>query len=84
MQDRRNAFWLNSLASGVNERNVAFQQAAQHTQPSTMHQLLIRLEAGVAQQAGVLTYRDLLLMLVVPAVLAIPVILMTRKTTVTA
>jgi DHA2 family multidrug resistance protein len=80
MQDRRNAFWLNSLASGVTHRNIAFQQLAAHAR---MHDLLIRLEAGVAQQAGILTYRDLLLMLVVPALLAVPIILMTRGTTVT-
>lgn len=80
MQDRRDAFWWNSLAEGVNHRNIAFQQLSQH---ASMHELLVRLQAGIAQQAGVLTYRDLLLMLVVPAVLAIPVILMTRGTTVT-
>jgi DHA2 family multidrug resistance protein len=81
MQDRRNAFWWNSLASGVTNRNVAVQQLAPHVH---WHDLLVRLEAGVAQQAGILTYRDLLLMLVVPALLAVPVILMTRGTTVTA
>jgi DHA2 family multidrug resistance protein len=79
MQDRRNAFWWNSLASGVTNRNVAVQQLAPHVH---WHDLLVRLEAGVAQQAGILTYRDLLLMLVVPALLAVPVILMTRSTTV--
>lgn len=81
MQDRRSAFWWNSLASGVTNRNVAVQQLAPHVR---WHDLLVRLEAGVAQQAGILAYRDLLLMLVVPALLAVPVILMTRGTTVTA
>lgn len=81
LQDRRDAFWWNALAAGVTRRNVAFEQISQH---ASMRELLIRLQAGVAQQAGVLTYRDLLLMLVVPAVLAIPIILFTRSTTVTA
>ncbi len=81
MQDRRDAFWTNRLSSGVTYRNVAFQQLLQHAK---MHDLLVRLQAGVAQQAGVLTYRDLLLMLVVPAIVAIPIILMTRGTTVSA
>lgn len=81
MQDRRDAFWWDSLASGITTRNIAFQQLSQRAQ---MHELLVRVQAGVAQQAGVLTYRDLLLMLVVPALAAIPIILMTRGTTVTS
>lgn len=80
MQERRSAFWWSSLAGGVNARNIALQRAAQHVD---MHQLLVGLQGLVAQQVYVLTYRDLLLMLVVPAILAIPVILMTRGTTVT-
>lgn len=80
MQDRRDAFWWSSLASGITNRNIAVQQLSQHAR---WHDLLVRLQAGIAQQAGVLTYRDLLLMLVVPAVLAVPIILMTRRTTVT-
>jgi DHA2 family multidrug resistance protein len=80
LQDRRNAFWWNALASGTTRRNVAVQQLSQH---ANWHQLLLRLQAGIAQQAGVLTYRDLLLMLVAPALVAIPIILMTRRTTVT-
>jgi DHA2 family multidrug resistance protein len=81
MQARRDAFWWSSLAEGVNRRNIAVQQASQHV---NMHDLLIHLQAGIAQQAGILAYRDLLLMLVIPALIAVPIILMTRATTVTA
>jgi DHA2 family multidrug resistance protein len=78
MQDRRDAFWLSSLASGVTYRNIAVQQLAGH---APMHTLLVHLQGEVARQAGVLSYRDLLLMLVVPPLVAAPVILMTRGTT---
>lgn len=81
MQARRDAFWWSSLAGGVNRRNVAVQQASQHV---NMHDLLVHLQGAIAQQAGILTYRDLLLMLVIPALAAVPIILMTRATTVSA
>jgi DHA2 family multidrug resistance protein len=81
LQDRRDAFWRSSLAGGITHRNIALQQLPRGT---NWHEVLVRLQAGIAQQAGVLTYRDLLLMLVAPALLAIPIILMTRKTTVSA
>lgn len=80
LQDRRDAFWWNTLASEITRRNVkAAELLAQFHDRST----LIRLAQGVGAQAGVLTYRDLLLMLVVPALIAAPIILMTRATTIT-
>lgn len=79
MQARRDAFWWNTLASEITHRNIAVQRIAQH---SNWQEFLIRMQGGIAQQAGVLTYRDLLLMLVVPAVVAAPIILMTSRTTV--
>lgn len=80
MQDRRDAFWWTSLAAGVTNRNIAVQRLAGHAH---WHAMLLRLQGEVAQQAGVLSYRDLLLMLVVPPLVAIPVILLTSRTTIT-
>ncbi|MHB1549677.1 MAG: DHA2 family efflux MFS transporter permease subunit [Vulcanimicrobiaceae bacterium] len=77
--DRRNAFWDSALASGVTWRNLAVQQLSQHFD---LHALLVRIAGSVIAQAGVLAYRDLVLMLVVPPLLAIPIILLTRRTTV--
>lgn len=77
LQDRRDAFWWNALAEGVNRRNVEIGALAQHV---SWHALLLRLTQGVAMQAGVLAYRDLLLMLVIPALIAAPIILLTRRT----
>lgn len=79
MQDRRNAYWWNALASDVTHRSVAIQNMPPQTR---WHDMLVHLQIGIAQQAGVLAYRDLLLMLVAPAVIAIPIILMTRRTSV--
>ena len=76
--DRRNAFWDNALASGVTWRNLAVRQLSQHF---NLHALLVRIAGNVMAQASVLAYRDLVLLLVVPPLLAIPITLMTRRTT---
>jgi DHA2 family multidrug resistance protein len=76
LQDRRLAFWWDELASGTVRRNVALAQLAGPHDPRT---LIPRLVQTVAAQAAVLTYRDLLLLLAVPPLLAIPAIVFARR-----
>ncbi len=76
LQDRRLAFWWDELASGTVLRNPALAQLAG---PHDPHTLIPRLAQIVAAQAAVLTYRDLLLLLAIPPLLAIPAIAFARR-----
>src|SRR5665213_3623676 len=75
--DRRLAFWWDALASRTTLTNGAIAQITGSTDP---HRIAPQLIQTVAAQAAVLTYRDLLMMLAVPPLLAIAVIAFARRT----
>ena len=69
--DRRLAFWWDALASRTTLTNGAIAQIVGSTDP---HRIAPQLIQTVAAQAAVLTYRDLLMMLAIPPLLAIAAI----------
>ncbi|HVA38096.1 MAG TPA: DHA2 family efflux MFS transporter permease subunit [Candidatus Dormibacteraeota bacterium] len=76
-QDRRLAYWWETVASNVTLGRTAVAQLVQRY--GLTHTLLLRLNGLVEQQAYALTYRDLFLMLTVPVAVAIPLVLFARR-----
>ncbi|HZO94552.1 MAG TPA: DHA2 family efflux MFS transporter permease subunit [Candidatus Baltobacteraceae bacterium] len=81
LQDRRQAFWWDALASRLQLGNHAIQLLPSHDFVRTV---VPRLTALVAGQAAVLAYRDLLLLLAVVPLAAIPFVLLTKGRRATA
>ncbi len=75
LQDRRQAFWWDALASRIHLANHA---VAALPSRDLVHVVIPRLTALVGAQAAVLTYRDLLLLLAVVPLAAIPFVLFTK------
>jgi MFS transporter, DHA2 family, multidrug resistance protein len=76
LQDRRLAFWWDALASRLVLTNPAVAHAAARAGAPGAAPALAQL---VGAQAAVLTYRDLLLLLAIPPLLAIPAIVFVRR-----
>ena len=76
LQDRRTAFWWEALSSGLDLRNSAL---ARLVQGGNLHDVVARLALAVSTQAAVLSYRDVLLLLAIPPLAALPAILLARR-----
>lgn len=76
LQDRRTAFWWDALSSGLNLRNSALTRLVQG---SNLHDVAARLAQAVSAQAAVLSYRDVLFLLAIPPLVALPAILLSRR-----
>jgi len=76
LQDRRTAFWWESLSSGLDLRNGAL---ARLVHAGNLHDVAVRLLAAVAGQAAVLSYRDVLLLLAIPPLVVLPALFFARR-----
>ena len=76
-QDRRLAFWWQTVASSLTPHHAAIAQIVQHG--GLTRQLALAFSALVQQQAAALTFRDLFLILTIPVVAAIPLVALVRR-----
>jgi DHA2 family multidrug resistance protein len=77
LQDRRTAFWWDALASRAVLSN---RELARLMERPDVHGVLPRLTATIAAQAAVLSFRDLMLLLSLPPLLAIVAIAFAKHT----
>jgi DHA2 family multidrug resistance protein len=76
LQDRRQAFWWDALASRTLLSN---HELARLVEASGAHAVVPRLAQTIGAQSAVLAFRDLLLLLAVPPLLAIAAIVFAKK-----